>query len=192
MINARDWYWNVAGKGLYSSARNVFVPADDAGFVAWSAVGLSPPAIESEADLWSVLWANAPGYLPDWLFDGEEFVQPAPDQYSPAQLRAYAAKVRYEREAGGIVVGGFPVRTDRESQSLVNGAYTMAVRNPAFVTQWKTGSGSFIALDADMIAGVATAVAQHVARVFAIEASVSVKIGTGEVTTLDQIDVAFA
>lgn len=71
--NPADHYWIVAGDDsqAYSSARAAFVPADDAGYVAWLEFGV-PTRIASFAELEGVLRAaNVPPYR---MIDGAEFL----------------------------------------------------------------------------------------------------------------------
>lgn len=191
-VNVRAAFWSVAGRGIYSSARNVYVAADDADLVGWQAAGGVVHSIANEADLWAAISANAADYLPGWLFDGETFAQPSIGSHSSTQLRAYAAMKRFAREVGGVVFGQATVRTDRESQALINGAYSAAVRDPSFVTRWKVADGTFASLDAEAISTVAGLVAAHVAASFAIEAHVSDQISAGVITSVADVDAAFA
>jgi hypothetical protein len=130
--------------------------------------------------------------MPDWMFNGASFVQPAEGVYSVDQLTAYTASVRYDHEIAGTIVGGIQVRTDRESQGMINGAYNMAARDASFSTQWKTTTGAFMTLDAATIIAVAQAVGAHVAACFAKEAATVAAISAGSITTLAQVDAAFA
>lgn len=53
-------------------------------------------------------------------------VEPIPlDEVKAARKVAATAK-RYEVETGGILMAGTTIRTDRESQALINGAYGLA------------------------------------------------------------------
>ena len=82
------------------------------------------------------------------------------------------------------------IATDRQSQSLINGAYSMASLNSSFTTKWKTENGTFIALNATAITAVAVAVAQHVANCFNAEATICAGIDAGTITTKAQVDAA--
>lgn len=190
MINfqPRNWYWIVAGNpGVYSSASNSYVPETNPVYLAWVAAGFVPSRINSEAEIWPYVQS----FLPDWLFDGSTFAQPGVGAYMPAQLSAYAASVRYDREIAGITVNGVAVATDRKSQAMINGAFNMAMRDSTFTTEWKTVNGAFVTLDAPTIIATATAVGAHVAACFAKEASVAAAAG-GTIKTPADIDAAFA
>lgn len=58
-----DWYWIVGGDDnqVYASARQSYVPSDDATYLAWIASGNVPTVIDTEANLIDVLRrANVP------------------------------------------------------------------------------------------------------------------------------------
>lgn len=78
------------------------------------------------------------------------------------------AALRFEKETAGIEVNGMSIKTDRESQALINGAYVSTIINTDFTVDWKCGNG-WITLDATQIAGIATLVAQHVQSCFTRE-----------------------
>lgn len=107
-----------------------------------------------------------------------------------ASLLAYCASKRWQKETGGIEIGGMSIATDRESQSMINGAYNMAKENAAFTTKFKTQSG-FQTIDAETIITVAVAVGAHVAACFAAEADATADINSGEMTTRQHVDAAF-
>lgn len=110
---------------------------------------------------------------------------------SRSQLLAYAALARWRKETGGINLAGQPIATDRESQSLISGAFALVQQQPETVIRFKTPSG-FVTLDAAQMSAIAIAVAQHVQACFAIEADIAGDIASGEITTTAEIDAAFA
>lgn len=59
-----DWYWQVAGGGLYSSRAAAYAQPDDATYLAWLARGNRATRIASEAELRAVLAAQHPAGLP--------------------------------------------------------------------------------------------------------------------------------
>lgn len=189
-INVQDWYWIVAGSTtqVYSSARNIYVPTTDAAYVAWLATGKNASTIGSEVDLWFYIQQ----IQPDWMFNGTTFSQPAAGQFTKAQLTAYSASARYNREVGGTTVNGVAVATDRDSQAMLNGAFNMATQNNAFTTQWKNPDGSFTQLNAATIIAIAVAVGQHVANCFSTEQSVAAQVAAGTMINTTQINAAFA
>jgi len=106
-------------------------------------------------------------------------------------LKAYAADARYRAETGGLTINGQTIATDRESQTLITGAYNLALQDPNLTINWKTGAG-FVQIDAPTMIAIATAVAQHVQSCFTKEAEVVADIEGGTITTYAQVDAAFA
>lgn len=143
------------------------------GMPAWSpGVGLSLVAHETAAI--------------GWQADGGTLMPPTVERLD-TDLYAYAADKRWRVETGGISVGGVPVATDRESQSLITGAHAYAQINPGVMIKYKSGAG-FVDLEAATVAAIATAVAAHVQACFATEADVAVAIERGDVLTLEDVD----
>jgi hypothetical protein len=105
-------------------------------------------------------------------------------------LYAYAAAKRYVVETGGIVFNSMSVMTDRQSQSLITGAYNYVDANPDLTVQFKTTNG-FVGLTAVQVRDVANAVASHVQASFAAEGRIDQQIIAGTITTTVEID-AFA
>lgn len=106
-----------------------------------------------------------------------------------AELMAYAAQKRFAVETGGISVDGVGVRTDRESQAMLSGAYLAVQSNPDRTINWKTDSG-FVYLDATAMTKIAESVLCHVQSCFDIEAHTAAAINAGTITTFEQIDAA--
>jgi hypothetical protein len=84
------------------------------------------------------------------------------------RISALAAK-RYQVETGGTTWSGFPVATDRESQSKIAAAYSLA-RDGLWQGGWKFADGVYRPLDGTQVQTVAIAVAAHVQTCFAVEA----------------------
>lgn len=97
------------------------------------------------------------------------------------QLAAY----RYDKEVAGIDADGTIVKTDRETQATINGAYTASLINPSIVINWKASDGSWVQLNAAQISALASAVITHVQSCFNKEQSIGTTI-TGS-TTLAQL-----
>lgn len=190
-MDATNWYWAVGGSTteVYSSASNTYVAVTDAAFVAWLRNNPRATPIANEAELWEVLQQRLV-MLPEWLFNGALFVQPAAGQYTKAQLSAYAASKRYDVETGGVTISAMPIATDRQSQAMISGAYSLAQRDAALSVQFKTASG-FVSLTAAQVIEIAVAVATHVQACFSKEAEVGASIAGGQVTSLAEIDAAF-
>ncbi|SCB51856.1 DUF4376 domain-containing protein [Rhizobium lusitanum] len=108
----------------------------------------------------------------------------------PVDLYAYAAIKRYAVETGGVVIDGMRVMTDRQSQSLITGAYNYVQANPEVTVKFKTAAG-FVELTAAQMTAIANAVGAHVQASFAAEGEVDKQIIAGTITTTTEID-AFA
>lgn len=194
MFNPADCYWAIGGDltRVFSSKRNVMVPAADSEFERWLAAGnLGPRQIASEADLWQVLQQRLPNSLPSWMFDGSSFVQPAVGSFTKKQLTAYAADKRYSVEVGGLTVNAIPIATDRASQAMINGAYNLVQINPDISIDFKTDTG-FVTLGASQITDLALAVANHVQKCFSAEATAASRVAAGTITAVADIDALFA
>ncbi len=116
-----------------------------------------------------------------------------PQTSAPAMnLQEYAAAKRWEKEVGGIIVNGLQVATDDRSKMMISGARVAAEADPNFVTQWKAANGSFVTIDAAAVIRISDMMLAHVSYCFAIEAEVLAGIASGAISTVDQIDAAFA
>ncbi|PWU76220.1 hypothetical protein DK867_02810 [Ochrobactrum sp. POC9] len=107
-------------------------------------------------------------------------------------LQEYAAAKRWEKEVGGIELNGLTVATDDRSKTMISGARVAAMANPDFTTAWKGSGGEFAPLDASAVVAISDAVLAHVSNCFATEAQVLAGIDAGTITTVEQIDAAFA
>ncbi len=100
-------------------------------------------------------------------------IQPEPPEIPIAMLRqqklAELAALRYEKETAGITLNGASIETDRASQALITGAWSISQINPAVLIDWKTATGDWVQIDAATIAGIAGAVAGHVQACFSAE-----------------------
>lgn len=106
---------------------------------------------------------------------------------APLDLYAYAAIKRYAVETGGVVIDGMHVMTDRQSQSLITGAYNYVQANPDVTVKFKTAAG-FVELTAAQMTAIANAVGAHVQASFAAEGEVDKQIIAGTITTTSEID----
>jgi hypothetical protein len=170
MINLADHYWIVADDeaNVWASARAMLVPATDAEYVAW---GRMPTRIESMAALEQVFAA----------------------QYPPGMLQTYCVFKRWQKEQGGLTLtSGMPLKTDDRSQAKVNGAVLAATADQNFTTQWHADDGSYWPLDAAGVTAMSAELQAHINNCFAISAQTMAEITNGTITTLAQIDTAFA
>ncbi len=124
-----------------------------------------------------------------WSYAEEGFVAPPVVAPEAGQLRAYAASRRYAVETGGLTVDGATIATDRDSQSLISGAYAYVQAASVTTVSFKSQSG-WLTLTAEEIKTIALAVGNHVQACFAAERSVDDAIGSGSITTYAQIDAA--
>lgn len=193
-LDPRDHYWNV-GEGkttkIYSSERNIYVPKDDAKLAEFTKAGGITSAIPDEKQLWGVVSSLAMGYLPDWLFNGEVFVQSAQGVFSKDQLTAYAAMKRWELEVAGTRYDSVDLRTDRTSRTSIDQTliYLNAQQNKATVN-WKTLDG-FQKWDKDKLGAASAAINAHVQKAFDTEQKAQAGVADGTIKSTKQIDDMF-
>jgi hypothetical protein len=123
-----------------------------------------------------------------WSFSDGTFTPP---EVAPVNLSDYAGRIRFEKETGGVVIGGMAIATDRASQAMLTGAVLRAQMDANVTVKWKTVAG-FVELSAPQIIAIGTAVGDHVEACFAKEADVAAGIAIGTITATGQIDAAFA
>lgn len=186
MVDVYNHYWLIAGVGIYSSKSNTIIDASDPDYVAWLNVWREPSPVASEADLKAALLPYHT--VPEWLFNADSFIQPAAGVYTKSQLKAYSADARWRKEQGGITFGGLPIATDDRSKQMVLGARVAANADPEFTTKW----AGVYPLTAQQVIAISNAVLEHVSSCFEIFGTVSSGIDDGTITTLEQIDAAFA
>jgi len=192
MTNPRNWYWQV-GSNIYASKTNTYVAPDDVDYLAWLGGDESvntPIPMPDEVELWGAIKANIPE-MPDWLFNGTVFVQPAVGAYTPAQLAGYAADVRWQAEVTGVS-GGTAYRSDRVSRALQTASLTFLEANIGTSVEWKALDGTFHTLDATTMATVNSDINTHVEACYAAEKTCKADIDAGTITTLEQIDAVFS
>nr|WP_313023188.1 DUF4376 domain-containing protein [Brucella intermedia] len=108
-------------------------------------------------------------------------------------LQEYAAAKRWEREVSGTVWNGWPVLSDRESQSkIIAEAVAIEKGERTDGDPWKFADGEFRPLTNEQMDDLAAAVRLHVRNSYGIEAQVLAAIEAGAITTEAQIDAAFA
>jgi hypothetical protein len=171
MFDPRDWYWVIAGDDhVWSSQAAARLAMTDNTFSAWCAAGRQPTHIASMDELRDVLSQQYPAGMPS----------------------TYAAFKRWQKESGGIIVAGVPVATDDRSKLMITGARIAADADPNFSTPWVGVDGDVYPLTAAQIVAISNAVSAHVAECFAIYATIKSGIDDGSITSLSQIDAAFA
>lgn len=82
-----------------------------------------------------------------------------------ADKLAALASYRFDVETAGISVGGVNIKTDRESQAMLTGAYTLMTMDPSRQINWK-GGNKWSHTDNVTLAAVALAVGNHVQSCF--------------------------
>lgn len=127
-----------------------------------------------------------------WVWDGTRLAAPAAPEPTAAELVAYAADLRWQREVGGIVVEGVPVATDDRSKVMIVGARVAAEANPDWSTTWHGADGQVYPIDAPAMIAISTIVEAHVNSGFATFAQVKADIEAGALTTRQQVADAFA
>jgi hypothetical protein len=176
MYNVSDWYWSVGGdpNNVWSSARAMSVPTTDTAYTDWLAINTrGPTPIDT--------MANLPGVFAV--------------QFPQGSLQTYNAYARYNRATGGFTVSAIsavPFLTDPVSRNTIDSANTYAVNNPGHITDWKMSDGSFIQLTGAQLATVLQDVATFVQACFTCESQNLAAITGGTITTLAEIDTAFA
>ncbi|WP_407146224.1 DUF4376 domain-containing protein [Bradyrhizobium sp. ORS 86] len=154
--NPADWYWQADDGRIFSSARVELVATDDTELAAWKAAGNGPTVwprdnagAQTTASLQAVL-------SPYGLF---------------ADLKVYAAAVRYNKVSGGITYQGHPIATDDASRgNIIAEAVAAQVIGAGFTTAWKCSDGTWMGpLSNTQMIAFATAVRNYVAGCFAVE-----------------------
>jgi hypothetical protein len=174
MFLINDWYWIVGGDqaNVWSSARAMSVPVSDADYTAWL-IAYQPSQIATMDDLYN-------------LFSG---------QFPPGSLPTYNADARYRKATGGVIVTSLsPVAflTDPVSRNSLANANEYIKSTPGSTVNWKMADGSFIILSGAQLTTAVTAIATFVENCFACESTNLDAINGGTITTLQQIDDAFA
>ncbi|MFZ5736864.1 MAG: DUF4376 domain-containing protein [Pseudomonadota bacterium] len=171
-MDIANGFWIVGGDEaqVWSSAAAGFVAANDSAYEAFLEHGSQPVRIGSLGELRDVFAA----------------------QYPAGMLETYAAAKRYEIEVGGVTVAGVPVATDDRSKQMIMGARVAADADSNFTTQWAGTDGNIYPMAAAQIIAMSNAVLAHVAATFATYASVKAMIDAGTITTIAEIDGAFA
>jgi hypothetical protein len=192
-------YWIIADSttDVYFSGTNTMVPPNDPDYTAWLGdVARGPNKatdIASIDDLRAVL--TPIGVFPAWLMAAQpSFIQPAVGVYTQGQLTQYAASVRNDTVLKGIVVnpGNITFMSDAYTMANLNAAYIYTQANPGQTFQWKLADGSFVTLNAAQVGEVQGFITDWTAICYSCEDSTLTSIEGGTVTTLPQIDAAFA
>lgn len=101
------------------------------------------------------------------------------------KLAALAA-MRYARETAGLVINGATVKTDRESQAALTGAYTSLKNGLVSAIDWKADGRVWVSLSLAQVEAMAQAVAAHVQACFTAERAHAESISA--LTTVEAVD----
>ena len=149
-----------------------------------------PPTPRPEHNPLSHSVSPRPPVRVDGAFVQQWDVIPLPLDKAKSRAFEALATLRWEREVGGIEVGGLPVRTDRETQASISRARQSFIEGDLQSVRWKLGDGQMITLGAVEIAGIASAVTAHVASCFDAEGAViDALTAATDIPTLIAIDL---
>lgn len=116
------------------------------------------------------------------------------DFHAPqGDLAAYLDEYRWQREQGGITVGGLPVLTRDRDKTLITGKITEALikGTPDTDTFTFTLNGQDIVMSIGQLKTVGVAIAEHVQRTVDAAALVRPEIASGSLTTPEAVAAAF-
>lgn len=132
----------------------------------------------------SIVWTECDNNNVDqgWTTDGvnwfppeiETPADPVDDTEAQKLIKTQElAALRYEKEIGGIALpDGTQINTERDSQALINGAFSASLLNPDIIIDWK-GENGWVQIDAEQITAIAQAVTMHVQACFTRERELS-------------------
>jgi hypothetical protein len=127
--------------------------------------------------------------------DPAEIAPYAPPSIEIARTRALTAlaNTRWQRETGGIEVGGMAVRTDDKTQGRLTAAQSAFDKGLITSVDWKLGDQAWVTLAEAQLDQIVAAVTAHVAACFAAEKVVSDQITAApDVDALAAIDLTAA
>lgn len=78
------------------------------------------------------------------------------------------ADYRFAKETAGITISNAIIRTDLESQAMINGAVAYVTLNPTALIDWKA-DGSWVQIDKDTVIAIGNAVGAHVQACYSRE-----------------------
>lgn len=104
-----------------------------------------------------------------------------------AELISYCANKRSSKALLGTALGATPIPTDMDTRTLLLLAYTKASADNTFTMPWNGAT-----LTAANIIAAARQVGIFLAGVLVIETNTKASINAGTITTIAQIDAAFA
>jgi hypothetical protein len=126
-----------------------------------------------------------------YRLEAKPVVEASPTPPTKAELKEFAAELRWRREVGGVMMGDMTIATDDRSKALITGAEALSRLDPAYTQQWKTEGGVFITLDASQIQALALLIGHHVSNCFAMEADAFAQIDAEDITTFEALEQIF-
>ena len=99
---------------------------------------------------------------------------------------AEIADWRYRREVGGVTVGGARIKTDRESQATVTGAFTAMSQGLLQSVDWKAANDQWVTLTLPEMTAIAQAVTAHVQECFTLEKQYAALVDQAQ--TIEAVD----
>jgi len=99
---------------------------------------------------------------------------------------AEIAAARYGYEISGVRVNQVQIRTDRESQAAINGAYVALLNGVLETVDWKGSDGKWVPLTLAEAKILAQAVAEHVQSAFSIEKQLTEQVNVA--TTIEDVE----
>lgn len=134
-----------------------------------------------------IIIVDGPG-SPNW--DNQVQVNTALSVLTPKEQKLKdLADLRYQKEVAGIVLNDIQIKTDRESQALITGAYSYSMINPDALIDWKASDNTWVQITAETIKAIAQAVAEHVQACFSNEKVLAEQIIAAEEDELEAIDL---
>jgi len=174
--NPSDWYWAIGDSttDVWSSARAKSVPIGDADYTQWLIINHNPSTIASMDELYDIFRV----------------------QFPAGSLQTYNADARYRKASGGLMISSIntvPFLTDPISRNTINSAWNYVTSQSGSQSiNWKFSDGSFKTLTEAQMVTVANAMASFVQSCFTKESENLAAITSGTITTIAQIDAAFA
>jgi hypothetical protein len=188
VFNPTNWFWFIGDDTkVYASARNIYVDPSDQAYVAWSE-GNHTTTLQDEAEAWYYMKA----VLPNWMFDGTTFVQPGEGAYTPTQLKNYSGVVEDVAANSGMVAAGIPIGTDPATKRKVADARTAAEADPDYTSTIVGSDGNLYPVNSTKLIEMSDAVIAYGTVLNDTYATLHTDIDAGTVTTLEQINAAFA
>jgi len=95
------------------------------------------------------------------------------------------AEARWRHETSGVLVGGVRIKTDRESQGTISGAYSTLKDGLVPYIDWKADGGQWVQVTLAELTPIAQAVAVHVQGAFSLERQLSEQVQAA--TTVEEV-----